>query len=92
MSDWVGLFFNYETVGKKLKPHKTETLNRIRSESEKLNSHLAVIQINSTYLELIDRWNFLRGFTSIFALFIMGFMSCLVFMIAYFVFLNPRLV
>lgn len=72
MSDWVGLFGNYETVGKQLKPHKTETLNRRQSESETLTPHRAVIQINNTYLELIDRWNYQRGFTSIFALFVMG--------------------
>ena len=89
MSDWVGLFINYETVGKQLKPHKTETLNRRQSESETLSPHRTVIQINSTYLELIDRWNFFRGFTSIFALFIIGFMSCLVFMIVYFIFYKP---
>ncbi|MCH7315811.1 DUF6708 domain-containing protein [Acinetobacter sp. ANC 3882] len=89
MSDWVGLFINYETVGKKLKPHKTETLNRRQSESEKLNPHRAVIQINSTYLELIDRWNFWRGLISIASLCFIAIMTVGIGGLFYYGFYNP---
>ena len=89
MSDWVGLFGNYETVGKKLKPHKTETLNRRRLESEKLYPYRAVIQINSTYLELIDRWNFWRGFTSIVSLCFMAIIFFGIGGLIYYGFYNP---
>ncbi|MEE9901336.1 MAG: hypothetical protein PBU42_01215 [Acinetobacter haemolyticus] len=89
MSDWVGLFINYETVGKKLKPHKTETLNRRQSESEKPNPHRTVTQINSTYLELIDRWNFWRGFTSIVSLCFIAIMAVGIGGLIYYGFYNP---
>lgn len=70
MSDWIGLFGNYETVGKKLKPHKTIDLDRSYAETDKLYSQRAVIQFNSTFVELIDRWNYRRGFiTFIFIIF-----------------------
>ena len=89
MSDWVGLFINYETLGKKLKPHKTETLNRRQSESETLSPHRAVIQINSTYLELIDRWNYQRGFISILSLCFMSIMGFGIAGLIYYGFYNP---
>ncbi|MCH7390268.1 DUF6708 domain-containing protein [Acinetobacter dispersus] len=89
MSDWVGLFINYETVSKKLKPHKTETLNRRQSESEKLNPHRTVIQINSTYLELIDRWNFWRGLISIASLCFIAIMAVGIGGLFYYGFYNP---
>ena len=67
MSDWIGLFGNYETVGKKLKPHKTIDLDRSYAETDKLYSQRAVIQFNSTFVELIDRWNYWRGFITFFS-------------------------
>lgn len=89
MSNWVGLFINYETVGKKLKPHKTEVLDRRQSESKALSPHRAVIQINSTYLELIDRWNYQRGFVTFLSLCFMAIMSFGVGGLVYYSFYNP---
>lgn len=89
MSDWVGLFVNYETVGKQLKPHKTETLNRRQSESETLSPHRAAIQINSTYLELIDRWNYQRGFITVLSLAFILVLFGFIYIIVYFGFFNP---
>ncbi|MDV4312058.1 hypothetical protein MY149_02075 [Acinetobacter indicus] len=89
MSDWVGLFINYETVGKQLKPHKTEALNRRQSESETLSPHRAVIQINNTYLELIDRWNYQRGFITVLSLAFILILFGFVYIIVYFGFFNP---
>ena len=67
MSDWIGLFINYETVGKKLKPNKTIELDRHYAEADQLYSQRAVIQFNSTFVELIDRWNYRRGFITFFS-------------------------
>ncbi|MDR7016099.1 DUF6708 domain-containing protein [Acinetobacter sp. 3657] len=88
MSDWVGLFGNYETVGKQLKPHKTETLNRRQSESETLTPHRAVIQINGTYLELIDRWNYQRGFITLLSMAAMIISFGFLYLIIYFGFFD----
>lgn len=86
MSDWIGLFINYETVGKKLKPHKTIDLDRSYAETDKLYSQRAVIQFNSTFVELIDRWNYRRGFISIFSMFAMSLSVIGIIMLTYFEF------
>ncbi len=88
MSDWVGLFGNYETVGKQLKLHKTEILNRRQSESKTLSPHRAVVQINSTYLELIDRWNYQRGFITILSIVTMIISFGFLYLIIYFGFFD----
>lgn len=84
MSDWIGLFINYETVGKKLKSHKTIELDRSYAQTDKLYSQRAVIQFNSTFVELIDRWNYWRGFISIFSLFAMSMSVIGIIMLTYF--------
>lgn len=84
MSDWIGLFINYEIVGKKLKSHKTIELDRSYAQTDKLYSQRAVIQFNSAFVELIDRWNYWRGFISIFSLFAISMSIIGIVMLTYF--------
>jgi hypothetical protein len=63
---YVGLFMKYTTEGKPLSAADLQFQLRQQEENDtELMPFASVVQLNSDYMELIDRWNYDRGYLTI---------------------------
>jgi hypothetical protein len=83
---YVGLVTKYSTVGKPLKVKPQDQLKQKVEYDVPLRPFASVVQLNSDYMELIDRWNYDRGYLTIL---VGGFTALSVFMcyMSFFLFL-----
>jgi hypothetical protein len=73
---YAGLIAKYSTVGKPLPVASLEDqLGKKDVNGVPLKPFASVVQLNSDYLELIDRWNYDRGVLTLFTLFGLGLIS-----------------
>jgi hypothetical protein len=67
---YAGLIAKYSTVGKPLPADSLQDQLEQKVENDvPLKPFASVVQLNSDYLELIDRWNYDRGLLTLFMLF-----------------------
>jgi hypothetical protein len=67
---YAGLIGKYSTVGKPLSAESfQDQLGKKDENGVSLRPFSSVVQLNSDYLELIDRWNYDRGVLTLFTLF-----------------------
>jgi hypothetical protein len=87
MLQYDGLISKYKNVGKTLQPKTLEDrLDQHVEYDVPLKPFASVVQLNSDYLELIDRWNYDRGVLTLFMLFGIGLMSAICCIMVYYFF------
>jgi hypothetical protein len=82
---YAGLIAKYSTVGKPLKAASLQDqLEKKDENGVSLRPFSSVVQLNSDYLELIDRWNYDRGLLTLVMVFVMGLMSAICWALIYY--------